>query len=157
MTLEIALHMGNVGSNETIGMIAMKKIVLAKILLILPLWLVCVESGYSSDRSVPVMIKGDGIFDACGEVHEVHGLKPNRDNFLAVRSGPGTQYTILGKLNNGDRLWICEDPEGNWLGVVEKLESTECNVTMKENGARPYDGPCMSGWVHRSFTQLIAG
>lgn len=43
----------------------------------------------------------------------VFGLDPNGDGFLAVRNGPGSQFTQIGKLLEGDRVLIT-DVSGNW-------------------------------------------
>ncbi|SFA50829.1 SH3 domain-containing protein [Paracoccus halophilus] len=70
---------------------------------------------------------------ACFGAAEVMGLDPNGDGFLAVRSGPGTDYPMIGAVYNGERVgtygkrgaWhaITFGPDnrpgwahGNWLG-----------------------------------------
>ncbi|WP_226780944.1 SH3 domain-containing protein [Oceaniglobus trochenteri] len=70
---------------------------------------------------------------ACFGVATVMGLNPKGDGFLAVRTGPGSNYPMIGKVHNGDRVgtyakrgkWhaISFGPNntlgwahGNWLG-----------------------------------------
>ncbi|WP_306132120.1 SH3 domain-containing protein [Roseivivax marinus] len=70
---------------------------------------------------------------ACFGAATVMGLDPNGDGFLAVRTGPGSQYPMIGKVHNGDRVgtygargpWFAisfgaDDrlgwAHGNWLG-----------------------------------------
>ena len=70
---------------------------------------------------------------ACFGVATVMGLNPNGDGFLAVRTGPGSNYRKIGEVHNGDRVgtygkrgaWyaISFGPNdqlgwahGNWLG-----------------------------------------
>ncbi|WP_282027019.1 SH3 domain-containing protein [Limimaricola cinnabarinus] len=70
---------------------------------------------------------------ACFGAATVMGLDPDGDGFLAVRTGPGTQYPMIARIHNGDRVgtyggvggWyaISFGPgdrlgwaHGNWLG-----------------------------------------
>lgn len=70
---------------------------------------------------------------ACFGAAEVMGLNPQGDGFLAVRTGPGSDYPKIGEVRNGDRVgtygkrgeWeaISFGPDnrlgwahGNWLG-----------------------------------------
>lgn len=46
----------------------------------------------------------------------VQGLDPHGDGFLAVRTGPGSQYRQIGSLYNGDHVSIL-DRQGQWLYV----------------------------------------
>ncbi|MGQ0563831.1 MAG: SH3 domain-containing protein, partial [Gemmobacter sp.] len=69
----------------------------------------------------------------------VTGLDPNGDNFLAVRSGPGTEYRKIDELHTGDQVRTC-DLRGNWVGVYY--------------GA---GGNRKSGWVFRRYLADGAG
>ena len=51
----------------------------------------------------------------CSETGRVAGL-PVNDNFLAVRSGPGTGFTELMRLYNGDVISVCSR-SGRWLRI----------------------------------------
>ncbi|MGR3757269.1 MAG: SH3 domain-containing protein [Tranquillimonas sp.] len=67
----------------------------------------------------------------------VTGLDPNGDGFLAVRTGPGTQYAKIDELHNGDRVRPCAR-HGNWWGVY-------------------YGEPRQKGWVHGNWLGQWAG
>lgn len=53
---------------------------------------------------------------ACFGVATVMGLDPNGDGFLAVRSGPGSNYRMLAKVHNGDRLGVY-GKQGRWYAI----------------------------------------
>lgn len=53
---------------------------------------------------------------ACYATSRVSGLDPNGDGFLAVRSGPGSDYQMTGKLVNGDVVTVIT-VRGKWYGV----------------------------------------
>lgn len=53
---------------------------------------------------------------ACFGVATVMGLNPRGDGFLAVRSGPGTNYTKIGEVYNGDRVGIY-GRRGEWHAI----------------------------------------
>ncbi len=52
----------------------------------------------------------------CDATGVVRGLDYYGDNFLAVRTGPGTRYRQIDSLYNGDIVRIC-DWRGGWLNV----------------------------------------
>ena len=54
--------------------------------------------------------------DACSRFGKVRGLDPNGDNFLSVRTGPGTSYDEIDRIYNGDGVSICTQ-QGKWLRV----------------------------------------
>ncbi|AUH65721.1 SH3 domain-containing protein [Paracoccus zhejiangensis] len=58
----------------------------------------------------------------------VAGLDPKGDGFLAVRSGPGTDFTRIDELHNGDLVRTCAR-SGPWIGIT-------------------YGKPRRRGWVH---------
>lgn len=53
---------------------------------------------------------------ACFGVATVMGLNPQGDGFLAVRSGPGTNYSKIGEVYNGDRVGTYER-RGEWIAI----------------------------------------
>lgn len=65
----------------------------------------------------------------------VSGLDPNGDGFLAVRTGPGSDYRKVDELRNGDLVRTCAQ-SGKWVGVY-------------------YGDPRRVGWVHGNW--LIDG
>ncbi len=106
--------------------------------------------------SVPIVVEGGTGLDACAAVGVVAGLKADGDGFLAVREGPGTGHAMLDKLVNGDRVFIC-DERGSWLGIVYSKTERDCGISSPWSQSRTYTGPCLSGWVHRYWIQLMAG
>ena len=72
---------------------------------------------------------------ACFASSIVDGLDPNGDGFLAVRTGPGTDYPMIDMLYNGDVV-IVHTGSGPWVGVS-------------------YGDGQRLGWVHRNW--LIDG
>jgi hypothetical protein len=54
--------------------------------------------------------------DACKRFGKVRGLDVNGDNFLAVRTGPGTGFTEIDRLYTGNGVSICSQ-QGKWLQV----------------------------------------
>ncbi|MFD2739419.1 SH3 domain-containing protein [Sulfitobacter aestuarii] len=53
---------------------------------------------------------------ACFGAATVMGLNPQGDGFLAVRTGPGSQYAMIGKVHNGDRVGVFAG-HGGWYGI----------------------------------------
>ncbi len=106
--------------------------------------------------AVPVMIGGEADLDACGGFGEVRGLNPYGDGFLAVRTGPGTKYSMIDRLYNGDQVHFC-DYHGNWIGIVYGKPGQDCGVGSILPRQQPYRGPCGSGCAHRNWLVLTAG
>lgn len=106
--------------------------------------------------SIPVMIGGEPEFDACGGVGEVRNLNPHGDGFLAVRKGPGTEYSKIDRLTNGSQVYFC-DKQGEWIGIVYGKSLQDCGVSSPVPRKKPYIGPCQSGWAHRKWLVMIAG
>ncbi|MEL6586459.1 MAG: SH3 domain-containing protein [Pseudomonadota bacterium] len=67
---------------------------------------------------------------ACTGAATVMGLDPNGDGFLAVRTGPGTNYRMIDKVYNGDRVGTISK-RGRWWGI--------------------YYGNGRQGWVHGNW------
>ena len=67
----------------------------------------------------------------------VAGLDPSGDGFLAVRSGPGTQFRMIGQLHNGAVVRTCA-AEGPWVGVL-------------------FGAGRAKGWVHGRWLAPLAG
>lgn len=106
--------------------------------------------------SVRVGDRGEDL-DACPSTGRVFNLNPNGDNFLAVRSGPGSQYPLIDRVHTGYILSLCERL-ADWEGVVYHPtgEWVDCGV----NSPLPlqdYSGPCRSGWVFGDYVEGIAG
>lgn len=103
---------------------------------------------------VPVMLLADGL-DPCG-LGVVKGLKAGGDGFLSVRARPSAQGRELGRLRNGDEVYMCAD-KGDWIGIVYSRPRGDCGVTSAAARSAAYAGPCKSGWVHRRWVELVAG
>jgi Caspase domain/Bacterial SH3 domain len=56
------------------------------------------------------------VADACSRFGKVRGLDPNGDNFLSVRTGPGTSYDEIDRIYTGNGVSICSQ-QGKWLKV----------------------------------------
>lgn len=112
---------------------------------------------------VPVMVGDDVPVDiASCSLAVVTGLDPQGDNFLAVRSGPGSSNAQIDALHTGDQVYVC-DGNGRWMGVVyptnRNMESGtgQCGVPAPVSPRQAYRGPCDSGWVYDAYIQIIAG
>lgn len=76
---------------------------------------------------VPIIVEaGDGQFATCWSAR-VKGLNPKGDGFLAIRSGPGSDYRKIGQLYNGYLVCVVE-MRGKWAGVIYGSDTGEaCN------------------------------
>jgi hypothetical protein len=107
--------------------------------------------GTANQLDVPVIEQGgDGQVANCGS-SMVSGLKATEDGFLAVRSGPGSQYRQLDQLHNGDVVTDFEH-RGEWVGIVYGTPDVHCSSTKTQ--PVPYD---RKGWVHQKWLKWIAG
>ncbi|MGQ0567630.1 MAG: hypothetical protein ACT4OK_21555, partial [Gemmobacter sp.] len=70
-------------------------------------WIAGAGPSQSQNLDVPVPWVADGQAAGCGG-SVVTGLDPNGDNFLAVRSGPGTEYRKIDELHTGDQVRTCD-------------------------------------------------
>ena len=86
--------------------------------------------------SVPIIKDCTDGQAACYATSQVSGLKANGDGFLAVRTGPGSNYRMIGKLRNGDVVTVISF-RGKWRGVELR------------NGS--------FGWVHSNWLSDLAG
>lgn len=69
----------------------------------------------------------------------VKGLNPNGDGFLALRTGPGSNYQQIGSLRNGDAAYI-RACNGKWCYV--------------ENGAINNVESVFRGWIHTGWCEF---
>jgi hypothetical protein len=105
---------------------------------------------------VGVLVGGEPDLDACGAWGEVTGLNPDGDNFLSVRSGPGSDFQEIDQIGPTQGLFLC-DERGKWIGVVYARTSQDCGVSSPIPRQQVYDGPCTHGWVFRKYVKLLAG
>lgn len=108
----------------------------------------------ADDRRVPVLVGGESDLDACSSIATVTGLDPAGDNYLAVRTGPGVSYAQIDRLSSSAIVHVCEE-RGNWRGIV--YPAGDCGVATPIAARRPYNGPCKSGWIYKSFLSPLAG
>ncbi len=129
-----------------------------RLLLVLALLSGSTVSGAASNGR-PVIIGPEPDLDACLSMGEVTGLDPNGDGFLAVRSGPGSDYPLLEKLYEGQSVFICDTTAGDkWYGIVySRRNDADCGVGSPLAHPQPYRGPCKSGWVSARWVKVTAG
>ncbi len=104
---------------------------------------------------------GDGQAAECG-LFIVAGLQADGDGFLAVRSGPGTQYPMIDKVYNGDYVVVYDDSNG-WLGGIygrgdaflRGSDARGCGFV--GSGRRPLPYPGKKGWMHSKWLRIVAG
>lgn len=101
---------------------------------------------------VPIIEHADENLDTCA-YGQVIGLKSEGDNFLAVRSGPASDYTKLDELKNDDKVWMY-DVQGEWFGIVYDVEAAICGPLEKD---REVETDGKKGWVHSKWIEGIAG
>jgi hypothetical protein len=110
-----------------------------------------IERSVKNDLDVPIRKQGgDGQMANCSS-STAYGLKSGGDGFLAVRSGPGTEYRKIGELHNGDVVFVFE-ARGKWAGVVYRTENVNCASTFSR--PVPYEN---KGWVHSKWVRELAG
>lgn len=79
---------------------------------------------------------------------------------LNLRTGPATTYPVAARLSPGQGVSICQRSGAGWVGVVvhKRVRGTgDCRLSDAGPRARPYAGPCESGWVKEEFLRLLAG
>jgi hypothetical protein len=118
------------------------------------IWAKMAPAGF---RTVAVMAGRDASLDACRSEGRVKGLDSAGDGYLAVRAGPGPQFSELDELGNGQPVYIC-DQKGKWLGIVyTRMPATDCGVSNVWRKPAPYRGPCSTGWVYGDWIAETAG
>jgi peptidoglycan hydrolase-like protein with peptidoglycan-binding domain len=116
------------------------------------------SSGSASARNLDVIIiehASDGQMASCFTA-TVFGLKADGDGFLAVRSGPGSNYRKIDELHNGDVVTVY-DTNGDWKGVMYGPSQGTCNYWEGEGKTRPLGYEGKKGWVHSDWLRVLAG
>lgn len=127
-----------------------------------------------SPSARPVNIgEGGPRFAACQGRGRVGGL---RGGELVVRDAPFDSARKIGALGDDTPVFVCtRSLDQQWLGVVvapvsdaalaesndpaaqtAAAPATDCGVTAPVRAKRPYDGPCLSGWVDSTFVAAVA-
>lgn len=104
---------------------------------------------------------GDGQMAEC-TLEQVAGLKANGDGFLAVRTGPGSNYRKIDELHNGDYVLVYDGSHFPWVGVIygrgeEVLNSDKEGCGFVGEGKRPLPYPGKKGWIHSNWLETVAG
>ena len=111
----------------------------------------------AGESTVPVMYGQQSELDACTSQGVVQKLDPKRDNFLAMRAGPGAKFKILAKLKSGQKVAMCDSKSG-WLGIVVfPTENDLCGTNTSLDKPAAYSGPCQSGWVSKKYILQVSG
>jgi hypothetical protein len=105
----------------------------------------------------PVLVGGEERSEGCAGT----AIVAVRDgSALNLRTGPGMRYPVVGRLARGQSVSVCGSPENGWVGVIVHERgrgSSDCRLSDAGPQAKPYAGPCGSGWVKEEFLQLKAG
>lgn len=108
-------------------------------------------AAHANDLDVPVLEQGgDGQAANCWSAM-VSGLKADGDGFLAVRSGPGSQYPKIDELHNGEIVIVFQN-RGKWVGVVYRTPNATCHST--KTHPVPYE---KKGWIRTDWLKDVAG
>ena len=119
--------------------------------LAVPLMLIA-TTAMAQTLQVPIYEYGGDDLPTCAS-SIVSGLNPNGDGFLAVRSGPGSEFDKLDEIHNGDKV-LTFDQSGPWYGVLYGDVEFQCSSEV-EKRLLPYDGK--KGWVHGKWLKPLAG
>ena len=93
---------------------------------------------------VAVRVTGE---DACES--RVTELRNPTGKGVPVRSGPGREYPVVGRLTDagGQAIYVCDSAKSDtWTGIVfTRGPATACNRPNKK--AKPSQSPCARGWI----------
>jgi hypothetical protein len=80
---------------------------------------------------------------------------------VPVRAGPFEAGETIDRLGEGAEFFICSRTlDQRWFGIVYDeggRASTRCGVDRPSTQRRPYQGPCVAGWVPSEMTALVSG
>ena len=83
---------------------------------------------------------------------------------LLVRSGPGPRYRVIGRLEAGATIFVCNEARGRrenggryWLGVAFAAEGKPCTGAAPEGLDIRRSVRCRTGWVSRDWVTIISG
>lgn len=109
-------------------------------------------------RSRPVRVGTGGPHaDACRGIGSVANLPGGAKDFLAVREAPGAKAKRIDKLKDDAPVYICDQNEdGSWIGIVYQANGflptdDKCRAEETVGSIRPYEGPCLTGWVAAKY------
>lgn len=93
--------------------------------------------------------------DACRGIGSVANL-PTGDT-LSVREGPNAKANRIDKLEDDTPVYICDqNGDGSWIGIVYQANgylptNDKCRAEENVGSVRPYEGPCLTGWVSAKY------
>ena len=108
-------------------------------------------AAHANDLDVPVLEQGGDGQAANWWSAMVSGLKADGDGFLAVRSGPGSQYPKIDELLNGEIVIVFQNRD-KWAGVVYRTPNATCHST--KTHPVPYE---KKGWIRTDWLKDVAG
>ena len=124
--------------------------------------LICTAPLAAEVDSIPIVIGGNDVMDACPSVGTVKGLNAKGDGFLSVRSGPGTKFLEKDRLIAGALFYMCDGKSArgsDWVGIVysKNMNTDTCGVTSAIEDITVYKGPCKWGWINSKWVKVVAG
>ncbi len=122
---------------------------------LLAISLIMFSAHLTANESVPVIVGSDDDMDACMTL----GLSEAalNQNESVVRAAPSAAAVVIDTIQNGHPVWMCSFKK-EWIGVVYSTSNKiDCGVSRFIKPARPYQGPCQSGWMHKTNVEPAAG
>ena len=111
-----------------------------------------VPASQAQDLDVPIVERSQEDLDTCA-LGQVRRLKAQGDGFLAVRTGPDSNFRKIDELHNGDLVWIF-DQRSDWYGVVYGVAELSCSPIDRDRFLPDWG---KSGWIHSNWVDVIAG
>lgn len=111
-----------------------------------------VPASQAKDLEVPILERSQEDLDTCA-VGQVRRLKAQGDGFLAVRTGPASNFRKIDELHNGDLVWIF-DQRSDWYGVVYGVAELSCSPIDRDRFLPDWG---KRGWIHSNWVDVIAG
>lgn len=139
----------NKSSVEVAWRCSVMRVILSALFVTFPVTELSAQWG-EEETGVPVI--SETIDPHSCSIGAVRGLSPS--GRLSVRSGPQESYLRLGRLSNGDRVYVCNQ-NGRWLGIVYSRPNTVCHRT--GSWAPNLPSNCRSGWIHQHWVEILTG
>lgn len=111
---------------------------------------------------VPVQYGGEADFDACTPWAIADGIDTLPEQMLQVRSGPGEEYPVVGKIQPEKLFAVCDkNDDESWFGIVypttdDQLDK-ECELGAGVAERIDYAGICPFGWVEAKHVKPMTG
>jgi hypothetical protein len=99
----------------------------------------------------PVQVGGSDEFDACGGV----GIVLSTTTLFTTDKDGAIQFETV---SVNQTAHVCdEDSQEDLIGIVFGPAGADCQVGSPITKRAPYQGPCKSGWIKKSFFHQLAG